>query len=107
VQEVAVSRDRLVVCGDLTVSWSDLTLAIRYSSEVGFGLLLDQSNVSNFFAMHRSLWDAAYHTDRGLLQILMRHRSCGATDPKDKIYALLGLSTTAGHQGKSVDIHPD
>ena len=107
VQEVAVSRDRLVVCGDLTVSWSDLTFAIRYTHDLGFGSFVNQPHSLTFWAMHTSLWGAAYHTDRELLQLLLRHRSCGATDPKDKIYALLGLSAIAGHQGKSVDIQPN
>jgi len=107
VQEVAISRDRLVVCGDLTVSWSDLTFAIGYSRDVGLSPFINQLNALNFWAMHKSLWDATYRTDRGLLQLLIRHRSCGATNPKDKIYALLGLSTTTGHQGKSVDIQPN
>ncbi|KAE9377644.1 HET-domain-containing protein [Stipitochalara longipes BDJ] len=107
VQEVAVSRDRLVVCGNSTVPWSDLTFAIGYSRDIGFSSFINQPNALSFWALHKSLWDAAYHTDRGLLQLLIRHRSCGATDPKDKIYALLGLSTTAGHQGKSVEVQPN
>jgi hypothetical protein len=107
VQEVATSADRLVVCGRLTVSWLDLSLAIGYASRIGIALALSLPSTYNFWSMCSSLLDTATHFDRDLLQLLLRHRSFSATDPRDKVYALLGLSTSTSRRGKHVQIQPD
>lgn len=107
VQEVATSTDRLVVCGKLTVSWRDLSVALGYSRETGVGHPLETPNTVHFWSINTSLLDTATHVDAGLLQLLLRHRTFAATDPRDKVYALLGLTTTASYQGRHLHIAAD
>jgi hypothetical protein len=94
VQEVVVSRNPWVVCGDLAIYW--LAFVIAYIS------LLSTTNS----------WLWGYYDDRGLSllimlqasqkeweegndvewwRILMRHRQSRASDPRDKIFAFWGM----------------
>lgn len=57
---------------------------------------------SDLYAEPESLVDDHHGDDPQLLDLLLMSRSLGATDPRDKIYALLGLGKrmyTAEHKG--------
>jgi hypothetical protein len=94
VQEVVVSRNPWVVCGDLAIHWSAFVVACLS--------LLSTANV----------WLLGYYNDRGISllimlrfsqkewedgddvecwRILMRHRPSCASDPRDKIFAFCGM----------------
>jgi hypothetical protein len=107
VQEIVFSTDQLVVCGGLTVSWRDFSAAIVYSREAGIALPLGQPSSLNFWSIQSSVMDLANHFDRGFLNLLLRFRSFHATDPRDKVYALLGLTKVAGQGGRQIQIQPD
>ncbi|KAN0099506.1 HET domain containing protein [Hyaloscypha variabilis] len=107
VQEIVFSADQLVVCGGLTVSWRDFSAAIVYSRQAGIALPLGQPSSLNFWSIRSSVMDLANHFDRGFLNLLLRFRSFHATDPRDKVYALLGLTTVVGQGGRQIQIQPD
>jgi hypothetical protein len=68
---------------------------------------MNQPITRNFWSIHNSLLDTRSHVNTSLLPLLLRHRPCSNTDPKDKVYALLVLASTAANQRSHVDIQPD
>jgi hypothetical protein len=93
VQEIAVSKDITLVCGDAVVSWETFTIALTY-------LVLTAPWLWEFYPGHRLHylltlkaseldWEATL--EMPWWQILMRHRMHQATDPRDKVYAYYSL----------------
>ncbi|KAI1266412.1 hypothetical protein F5Y18DRAFT_358087 [Xylariaceae sp. FL1019] len=99
VQEILLARKCLVVSGWQSVSWDTLSRGIMYASaqerfwspERSFG-----SSEQDFAELH-SLEEALRclkerrDPNEQLLELLARFRRRSATDPRDKIYAFLGL----------------
>ncbi|KAH7360156.1 heterokaryon incompatibility protein-domain-containing protein, partial [Rhexocercosporidium sp. MPI-PUGE-AT-0058] len=113
-QEVVVSRNIIVQCGRRRVSWDDfckiLLLQQRVNDRYGFSLSRHHlyeyllRMVSARFAFLRShgqthilppwhdrVRDEESRSD-GLIDMLSRARSLEATEPRDKIFAVLGIS---------------
>ncbi|KAG7294469.1 hypothetical protein NEMBOFW57_004542 [Staphylotrichum longicolle] len=94
VQEVTVSFDTTVLCGSLEVPFDDLAQAaftfdyLDLHVDVGLRRPLD---------LFWDVWDTRRkHWDRwpnSMFQLLLRHRWCHATDPRDKVYALCGIAS--------------
>lgn len=106
VQEVAVSSSVRVLCGRQSISWDDLVRAASSINEIvpgGFseGLFDDMRSYTRFasLAYTRSTFQANGKLD--WLRLLAEHRSCLATNAKDKVYALLGLTDAAQLTGES------
>ena len=107
VQEVALSRSLVVACGDDTISFSDLALVAGIVSFWSEGK--NVRNLSNILMVRALMpnaiqngtadpsWSFAKVTngtmkiDKDLLSFASLFRGNNSTDPKDKIYALLGL----------------
>ena len=112
-QEVSVAKKVLVYCGKLCVSWStmkrsssrlhkiykkirteDSSLGLDPPKET-LGLRYIRRNwvwgqtVTGCIGNIRSLW---YYHAGGFLDLLMTGRDFNATDPRDKIYSVLGLA---------------
>lgn len=113
-QELTVAKDVVVLCGQQSVSWyvlkrsaarlghlkhklskesglpiSDLK-STRYDTAISYltrGWSYGQS-VTKMLGSIRSIW---YYHNGGLLDLLMTGRHFDATDPRDKIYSVLGL----------------
>ncbi|KAF2874995.1 heterokaryon incompatibility protein-domain-containing protein [Massariosphaeria phaeospora] len=92
-QEVIVSGEAFIVCGNLSIQWKFFICGFLY-------LLMLHSWVFEFYAGQRlslliSLrysqmeWEAK--TDVEWWRTLLRHRSSSAGNPRDKVFAYLGL----------------
>lgn len=83
-QEIKAARDAKVLCGQCTVSWREFESAYRYLH--GGNPVLNQ-----FLSLIRVSVDEQIDPATIIFQRLCESRYCGATDPRDKVYALLGL----------------
>jgi len=79
IQEIAVGAKIFVQCGQRVTPWPDIRRLLPYYQD-----LVD-------FEEYRRMSRNSFHL-KTLLQVLYDTRNSSATDPKDKIYALLGLT---------------
>ncbi|KAI0855569.1 HET-domain-containing protein [Xylaria cubensis] len=85
-QDVALARTATVICGDMQITWRQLC---NFNLETGFWErrireLLDTSLLKMKEA-------ELYTTPHRFLDLLDISRRCKARDPRDKVYALVGL----------------
>jgi hypothetical protein len=96
IQEVAMSRDVVFQCGRVLASWDGVYSTVDHTSAHfvlgSFPLILKvllmspkSKNISTHFN--------ALEQQMELLDLLERFRYCEATDPRDKIYAILGMAS--------------
>ncbi|KAK8066635.1 hypothetical protein PG997_013382 [Apiospora hydei] len=88
-QEVALARQATVICGNISVPWT-LVKSGEIASLVRSGLYADSArqSIPPCFAFDHSL----YSTPGQELRLLdFAARNCIATDPRDKIFSLLGV----------------
>ena len=102
VQELALASDSIVLCGREEFAWADFVTAVLLLVELTMKLKV-AINYSGILAINDAKVTVAEGREIGLFQVLLRHRLCGATDPRDKVYALCGLSNDA----KRLGIIPD
>lgn len=93
VQEVAVAQDVLVQCGKSTVSWDILRKA--YAGPPSVSSLCSSNSEQTLTKVFQKL-DIIREIISGgrrieLLDLMAGYRYCQATDPRDKIFALMGL----------------
>ena len=111
-QEISAAKDVLVVCGRDTLSWYTLKRSNARLSDIRRKLEKDpasnakvsaiKSNINHLIrgwvpgqrliglvGFIGSMW---YFHSGGLLELLMTAREFDATDPRDKIYSVLGLA---------------
>ena len=92
VQEVALARDALICCGRWSTTWSDMVVAAQLlvtggvQGEEAFGVVqiierLRQENLAR--------------SKERLVELLPVSRELKSTDPRDKIYGILGLTSDA------------
>lgn len=89
VQEVALSRCAVVICGSQTVSWDCFSRWPLRKSTGGDGRL---PGVLNYAPGYTPSTRADH-----LLMILHDNRGAGATDPRDLIFGVLGLLDPSSH----------
>lgn len=94
VQEIAVASAALVCLGNESVQWP-LFYSAMAIADLQAGLLIRSNS---------RLWPMQYARERlyhqrkwRLLDLLMAYRNLQATDPRDKVYALLGLLACFSH----------
>ncbi|KAF2874741.1 heterokaryon incompatibility protein-domain-containing protein [Massariosphaeria phaeospora] len=107
VQEVVVSQNAHVMCGATSQPWPTLWLAFVY-------LMGCHTWLWNFYPARR-LWQFLAPcisqrewrdgTELQWWRLLARHRSCAATDRRDKVFSLWGLK--AQRQFKDMGIEPN
>lgn len=103
VQEVTVSKCARLCWGSESIDWQDLITAIffalrveiPFASQVAAQRIVAIADENTFYESGGSK----------LLPVLLRHRSCKATNPLDKIYAFMGL--TERSLRRSHPIHVD
>jgi hypothetical protein len=83
-QEIKAAREAKVICGQCTVSWREFESAYRYWQ--GGHAVLHQ-----FLPLTHVRDDEHMDPATILFKRLRESRYCNATDPRDKVYALLGL----------------
>ena len=129
IQEVTLSKHTVIVCGDFALPWQYFALVclsiFTYSASIMAAAVQGYDNVRNphecQLAVERvqRLSEEA-HTVRSLeftgfarmtnqpptkfYDIIRRHRWAHATDPRDKIYAFLGLATPAHTEVSSITV---
>lgn len=106
VQELSVAKQLAakVRCGNATVLWNDL-LVSAYVMEAHADFLSDMLGLKvpdekidgylNGIRMAQCRRTQESQPRHRLLELLNLHRDCAATDPRDHVYALLGLSGDA------------
>ena len=97
IQEVIVSSRAIVLCGQENIVWEEMVKVIRRVQFTGRA-----ADSSPIYGRHRLGGDGVTYIDSirdqklrdiksNLLYLLMHTRSRAATDPRDKVFALLGL----------------
>ena len=107
VQEVVVSSNSWVVCGDDMISWNTLLYALVYimTLEIWICEFYGSQNLSQLVAMQISLNEVVNYVKPAHYKVLLRHRASLATDARDKIFAYYGIS--AHTSLRDHDIKPD
>ncbi|OHE97089.1 hypothetical protein CORC01_07530 [Colletotrichum orchidophilum] len=128
-QEVVVSRKVSVQCGHRRIPWNDFCKIIllnqRYHDRYGYSLrAADRVNIvrdmfqarcayqeSHDMAHLRPSWHTSVTNYGGrsahIIDMLVRARQLEASDPRDKIFALLGISTSVDADNKLVAVDYD
>jgi Heterokaryon incompatibility protein (HET) len=110
VQEVVLARNATVCWGNETMGWESLVLAIELGlahnvwEYMVLGLMRDDSFDS--FRALRSIGRSVARESLAdsLLDLLVDLRNLGASDPRDKVFAALGM---LGGSGSDIGISPD
>lgn len=97
VQECSTERDTIFTCGSQWLRWIDLQLAIvaiysfafKYDYEALNDLPTWRAGRLRDFQTSRSVGGEELH----LINLLEVLRRCDCTDPRDKVYAVIGLAT--------------
>ncbi|KAE9370585.1 HET-domain-containing protein [Stipitochalara longipes BDJ] len=100
-QELVRSRDPWVQCGKFLVKWQDLKNVITTSAQdIGvekvqviedMGNLHTEHHLSRFRSRIRHESDDAVSVARKLLTLLISRRALGVQDPRDRLFAHVGL----------------
>lgn len=105
IQEIVFSKNIQFLCGTNYISWQDISLfaicmiqhdLLQYlslngplqktSSESGCGRLMDIFNIQGYFT--------SFENPQPLLTALVEGRGAQATDPRDKVFAVMGMTPT-------------
>jgi len=114
VQELAVSSNAVARCGDLSIRWDHIEYVARLLTITGWIRALQKlygSRVKPTFIKSISACRLGFYELKGgpgisLGLLLCSTRRFQATDPRDKIIALMGLANNVGPE-KSRSIVPD
>lgn len=105
IQEAVLATNLSVACGEETLSWQELDNATCFIWQSGLNLMEygdDGSQTRSFYTANlsrlRNIIDLRREVAIGwsLLEILVFTREARATDPRDKIYSVLGLTSQTG-----------
>ncbi|MCJ1393775.1 hypothetical protein MMC18_006651 [Xylographa bjoerkii] len=99
VQEVAWACRASVVCGQLVVDWQLFSAALcdvkfdntSVSDLAQFSVISIRNITSTSKSIVQGATERSSEGERSLAELVSRYRHCYATDPRDKIFALLGL----------------
>jgi Heterokaryon incompatibility protein (HET) len=92
IQEVSVSKDAHVLCGDDSVSWDSLAQAVNYALDVGIFFLFSEDMTYHALTIAGTRLKFLGGIRPRLLSLLLQNRSFLATDARDKVFALLALA---------------
>jgi hypothetical protein len=109
VQEIFNARNAVVFCGEDTLSWPML---LRVNKCIGLsGLKANSSHKALMPPIYDYLFtsiDATDNKEAGILEVLVKGLDLDATDPRDKIFAMLQFGTETRHQNSlALDLVPD
>ena len=117
IQEVALAKVALAICGCRIINWDDIGRTGQYLVATGFFRTMQatygiQGRPTFASSIQNSRAGVKLDADRSLATLLCSMRRFKATDPRDKIYSLLDLARTKGDQTacRRVDqsvIYPD
>lgn len=109
VQEAVSARRLVVLCGDLEFDWDALgSTASWVQKQVMQSGFADFKRFEHTFTFEASnLYDRDYSEHSDWVEVLSSYRSLASTDPRDKVYALLGLPSFSQISKTSTSISPD
>ncbi|KAM7210060.1 hypothetical protein V8F06_014555 [Rhypophila decipiens] len=90
IQEVVLAKNPIFLCGRSQITWDHLIKAFDYTGLLGIQALATGLDTIHALKNCRDLHSA--RTPLLLAKLLVRTQSCKATDPRDKIYGILGLA---------------
>jgi Heterokaryon incompatibility protein (HET) len=105
IQEVSVSKNPVVICGTWEKSWLDFLQAIGYGVMLTIPVFDSGRRVQRIMEIGAMREKFQQGKLLSLLSLLLISRGFLATDPRDKIYALLGLASDA--RKDFLDVKPD
>ncbi|KAJ3469894.1 hypothetical protein MRS44_003959 [Fusarium solani] len=105
-QEISLAPSAAVMCGPYETTWDDLVRAVAF---------LYKANILRFFAGEHGYVDGCWALEaarqsikmdepRPLLQNLLLFRGSDCTDPRDKVFALCGISNDIGPGQLNINI---
>ncbi|EPE36533.1 hypothetical protein GLAREA_08696 [Glarea lozoyensis ATCC 20868] len=104
IQEVAVAREATVQTGRTTISWSAFCTTLeKCSSKHEMKSVIEAVSMINTIRTTR--FQKPYYMD--LFVLLERFRHCLATDERDKVFALLGLTSSSSRQERGLQVKAD
>lgn len=92
IQELTLASQVEVHCGPSVFMWEELCCVIQFSIQVGFIEAASDSGSSSIPSLNVTRRRTQAGEKRSLLSLLLQFPSFQATNPRDKLYALLGLS---------------
>ncbi|KAI9148395.1 Hps1-dma1 cluster oxidoreductase toxD [Paramyrothecium foliicola] len=118
IQEVVLAHERSwLYYGNVILKWSDVALAIHFSMRTGIlQISMELDDMEQLVNVHRAAALArtsAYFNQKdnneglGMVWLLCANRSAKATDPRDKIYALLSMAKDGKSQASQLFVTPD
>ncbi|KAL8677478.1 MAG: hypothetical protein Q9186_006094 [Xanthomendoza sp. 1 TL-2023] len=105
IQEVVVASSSSLFCGDLEITWADFILAVKYFVNFDKGLiknLNEDIRVDQVLLIDQDQNELSASRVAGILALMPRHRRLVATDPRDKVFALLDLTDPSCLDGLDV-----
>lgn len=102
VQEIVLAKDALVLWGEQEVPWDDVGLAATYIyiKEISPSLRDDETRFYKATRAEYAAYKYAFDlSDFSFLETLMSFRDCHSTDPRDKVYGLLGIADLKSEVG--------
>ncbi|KAI5865872.1 HET-domain-containing protein [Durotheca rogersii] len=102
VQELALATEATAHCGDSSISWDDLVVAITVQDHLNLWLS-DHERNAYVFILERARRER--NIGRDLLSVLFRYRILNATDARDKIFGLSALAESENSEAGT--LRPD
>jgi len=111
IQEVILGRAREAMCGEYTIPWDDIAEVSKFFTVTSWARAIAPGGILTAGGSHPSYYQLpnfieanrrtlAEGRDEILLYALIRTRRFIASDPRDKVYAVLGIATKYA-QGKA------
>jgi Heterokaryon incompatibility protein (HET) len=107
IQEVAMAAKARLICGTQKTDWRTLVRLIHFVIKNG---LVADLGTTVYFGMVIDIMEAirdshTTHASKGpaLLELLEKTQICSATDPRDRVFALLGIASDGASTGVVVD----
>ena len=106
IQEITMAKEATVHCGAQCIPWRDLTCAACFILDYNIAAL---ANIDPRRVRTMMLYSFRLRNGNGmrLPELLLSARESHCTDPKDQIYALLGLAADAGDCSVKLDYSQD
>lgn len=93
IQEVRLAREALAFCGEYEMVWDNMVQITFWLLCKSYHLVLSKGSV-DAMSMPSSV-GIANDTSNPIIHLLSNIRSKTATDPKDKVFSILGLAAEA------------
>ncbi|XXH05480.1 hypothetical protein Hte_011910 [Hypoxylon texense] len=109
IQEVAMAKEAVIHCGSESLPWEGLCSILELENGINAAWANNQIIMDIVAGIAFERKAVRQGTPPCLLQVLLRHRASLASDPRDKIYALLGLCNDdlveANYKLQASDLH--